>query len=90
MVKNLEQLNLLKFMIMKKLLLLFIILFLRYSNSNNMLTSGNDDAIDNAISQKAIRIKEANKTIFIYWRAFAKQRDLNSIRFWNKRVIRKT
>jgi hypothetical protein len=34
-----------------------------------MLTSGNyDDAIDNAISLKAIRIKKANKTIFIYWK----------------------
>jgi hypothetical protein len=84
MVKNLEQLNLLKFMIMKKLLLLFIILFWRYSNSNNMLTSGNDDAIDNAISPKAIKDKKANKTIFIYWKAFAKQRRFKLHSLWNK------
>jgi hypothetical protein len=55
MVKNLEQLNLLKFMIMKKLLLLlFIIYFFNacgVTQTMVMLTSGNyDDAIDNAIS----------------------------------------
>jgi hypothetical protein len=80
-------------MIMKKLLLLlFIILFLNacgVTQTRNMLTSGNyDDAIDNAISSLKSNKDKKGKQDYIYLleEAFAKakERDLNSIRFWEQ------
>ena len=78
---------------MKKLLLfLFIIVFINacgVTQTRNMLTSGNyDEAIDNAINSLKNNKDKKGKQDYIYLleEAFAKakERDLNSIRFWEQ------